>query len=82
MSITHPYAVHVLVRENISGAWGDWFAPLYLSHPDTGGTLLNGTLPDQTALHGLLAKLRDLNLTILAMSLRQIPSADDRTAAR
>jgi hypothetical protein len=37
--------------------------------PD-GTTLLTGTVPDQAALHGLLARVRDLGLTLISLSRR------------
>lgn len=32
-----------------------------------GETILTGPLPDQAALHGLLARIRDFNLTLLSV---------------
>jgi hypothetical protein len=33
-----------------------------------GGTVLAGSVPDQAALHGLLARVRDLNLTLISVN--------------
>ena len=38
-----------------------------LTHTDTGDTLLSGPVVDQAALHGLLTKIRDPNLTLVAL---------------
>lgn len=38
-----------------------------------GQVLLSGLLPDQAALHGVLAKIRDLNLTLISVNLLAYP---------
>ena len=52
--------------------WNQWFERMTLKrviNDDTGQecTLITGQIPDQPALHGLLAKIRDLNLTLLSV---------------
>jgi hypothetical protein len=36
-----------------------------IRHEESGETILSGRLPDQTALHGVLMKIRDLGLPIV-----------------
>lgn len=59
----------LIVREPLGAEWAEWLAPLALQPIDNGGMRLVGLLPDQAALHGLLNRLRDLNLTILSVRL-------------
>ena len=48
--------------------WQDWFAQMTLTPLESGETLLTGHLVDQAALHGLLRKIRDLGLPLLAVN--------------
>lgn len=47
--------------------WSDWFGGLTLTLEDNGTTVLTGPVVDQAALHGLLRKVRDLGLPLLAI---------------
>ncbi len=52
--------------------WNQWFEGMALKRVDNGEsgqmcTLITGPIPDQPALHGLLAKIRDLNLTLISI---------------
>lgn len=50
--------------------WSEWFDGLHLLHDGGGNTLIWGELADQAALHGALAKIRDLGLTLLSVNPR------------
>lgn len=56
----------------IDRRWADWFSPLTLTTGYTGDgtpiTTLSGPVADQAALRGALAKLWDLNLTLLSVT--------------
>jgi hypothetical protein len=61
-----PEYYEVKVRGHLDPCWSDWFAGLKLTHPEGDMTLLSGLLHDQAALHGLLERVRDLNLTLIS----------------
>jgi hypothetical protein len=44
-----------------------WFDDPTLSREIDGTTTLRGPVPDQAALHGLLAKVRDLGVTLISV---------------
>lgn len=44
-----------------------WFSPLTVDHASDGATTLTVPVRDQAELHGLLIKIRDLNLTLIAI---------------
>lgn len=48
----------------LDSPWADWLGELRLSQTADGSTILTGTVADQAALHGLLARIRDLGLPI------------------
>lgn len=60
--------VEIQIKGQIDEHWPEWFEGLALTHTGQGDTILSGSLVDQAALHGLLAKLRDLGLSILSVN--------------
>lgn len=57
----------ITVHEELDDTLVTWFSPLRVEHTQDGGTTMTIPVRDQAELHGLLIKLRDLNLTILAI---------------
>lgn len=49
----------------LSSSWSAWFEGLQVVSDDHDQTIIAGPIPDQAALHGLLAKIRDLALELL-----------------
>lgn len=48
--------------------WQEWFSGLQITLEPGGTSLLTGSLPDQAALFGVLLKIRNLNLRLLAVT--------------
>ena len=63
-----PEYYEIKIRGHLDPRWSDWFASLKLTLLEGDETLLSGLLPDQAALHGLLERVRDLNLTLISVS--------------
>jgi hypothetical protein len=59
--------VHYDIRVNgvLGHGWSAWFDGLQVTSDDRGQTTIAGPVTDQAALHGLLAKVRDLGLELL-----------------
>jgi hypothetical protein len=66
----------IRIKSHLDPHWSDWFPGLKLAHVEGDETLLTGTLPDQTALYGLLERIRDLNLRLVSVTTGS-PSTDD-----
>jgi hypothetical protein len=62
-----PQLYQIRLRGHLDSQWADWFGGLTVALTDDGDTLLTGPVADQAALHGLLRKVRDLGLTLLAV---------------
>ena len=63
-----PALYHIQVRGALDPRWSIWFDPLTISHDAEGNTLLAGPVNDQAALYGLINRLRDLGMTLLAVA--------------
>ena len=62
-----PCIYHVWVRGVLNERWSGYFDNLAITPLDNEQTLMSGVMVDQAALHGLLAKIRDLGLPLLAV---------------
>jgi hypothetical protein len=62
-----PQIYQLRVREHLDDDVAAWFGPVTISHEPNGATTLCGPVRDQTELHGLLIKIRDLNLTLISV---------------
>ena len=58
----------IRVGGHLDSGWSEWFEGMRLTHEPNGETVLSGPLVDEAALHGVLAKVRDLGLPLLAVN--------------
>ena len=58
----------IRVKGHLDGRWSEWFEGLTIFNVEDGIAVLSGEIVDQSALHGILAKVRDLGLPLIAVS--------------
>ena len=61
-----PAHYRIKLKERLDHNWSHWFEQIAIS-TDNDQTILTGPVADQAALHGLLVRIRDLNLTLLTL---------------
>jgi hypothetical protein len=57
----------IRVEGHLDKKWSDWFDGFAITPQANDRTLLTGPVADQCALHGLLAKIRDLGLSLVSV---------------
>ncbi len=58
----------IRIAGHLPPQWSDWFEGFAVTLEPDGTTLLSGPLVDQAALYGLLKKVRDTGLTLIAVN--------------
>ena len=58
----------IRVKGHLGGRWSEWFDGLQITNLENGEALLSGEVMDQAELHGVLAKVRDLGLPLVAVT--------------
>jgi ABC-2 type transport system ATP-binding protein len=66
----------IRVKGQLGSQWSEWFDGLTVLPAGGDETILRGTIVDQAALHGLIGKVRDLALPLLAVTREEL-SLDD-----
>jgi hypothetical protein len=75
-----PDHYEIRVHGVLDSSWSAWFDGLEVTSDQAGQTRIAGPVVDQAALHGLLAKVRDLGLPLL--SVRLIDPDEESTGER
>jgi hypothetical protein len=66
----------IRVRGQLDKRWSEWFDGFEM-RSEGDDSILHGRVPDQAALHGILSKIRDLDLTILLVEKIKRDRADE-----
>ena len=59
---------HIRVQGHLDASWSAWFDGLTITNEANGEAVLAGPIVDQAALHGVLIKVRDLGLPLVAVN--------------
>ena len=70
----------IKIKGHMDTKWADWFEGLQITNGKDGTSALYGSLPDQTALHSILRKIRDLNLQLISVNQINFDVEDDALA--
>ena len=64
-----PAVYQITVKGHLDSQWSAWFDNMLITNEANGQAVLRGPLTDQSALYGVLAKVRNLGLPLLAVTL-------------
>ena len=59
----------IRLRGYLESKWSDWFYGMTITHERDDTTTLYGPLPDQTVLHSVMERIRDMNLQLTSVNL-------------
>jgi hypothetical protein len=59
----------ITLKGHLDKHWSVWFDNMTITNEVNGETVVRGPLPDQSALYGVLTKVRDLGLPLLGLAL-------------
>jgi hypothetical protein len=78
MSTHEPCRYEIRVQGRIDARWMTLLDEMKLEHEPGGITDLRGPVADQAALHGLLARLRDIGVPLISVAVDASRNQDDR----
>jgi len=58
----------IKVQAYLDTKWAEWFYGMDMTYGRDGVTTLKGPLPDQTVLHSILDRIRDMNLKLISVN--------------
>ena len=76
-----PMVYQIRVKGHLGQQWADWLDGLTITLEEDGNTVLMGPVVDQSALHGILKRIRDLGLPLLSVNSLGPGSHDRKQAA-
>ena len=66
-SFDQPCSYRIHLKGKLDLKWNEWFDGFEITYTN-GDTILLGSVPDQAALHGVLAKINDLGLSLISVN--------------
>lgn len=62
--------VEIRVTGHLDPSWAQWLEGFTFTYTEQNETVLTGMVKDQAALYGLIAKLRDLGIHLVAVNIQ------------
>ena len=63
-----PTIYEIKIQGHLDAIWSEWFYGMTITHGGASATTLCGPLPDQTVLHSVLDRMRDMNLQLISVN--------------
>ena len=78
LSMDKPVTYQIKMEGKLDEGWSDWFSGMTVTFEGGSApiTTLTGAVADQSALRGILAKIWDLNLTLISVNRSEIDFKD------
>jgi hypothetical protein len=62
----------IRIKNHLDICWSIWFEGMTVTNVENGEAIISGVIADHAALHGILDRIRDLNITLV--SVQQLPT--------
>jgi len=62
-----PGVYEIVVKGKLDSRWSRWFANMQIIPRPDGNTLLTGPIADQSALYGVISRMRDLGMVLISV---------------
>ena len=77
-----PTTYEIKIQGNLDARWSEWFYNMSVTHERDGSTTLCGPLPDQTVLHSVLDRIRDMNLPLISVNQVELEGQTSKDEAK
>jgi hypothetical protein len=72
--------VEIRIDGHLDKEWAEWLEGFTLLHSEKDETILTGKVKDQSALYGLIAKLRDLGVKLTSFNSKPLENGREKPA--
>jgi len=72
----------IKIQGHLDPQWSEWFYGMTINNEQDGATTLSGPLPDQTVLHSVLDRIRDMNLLLISVNKIELEGQTSKDEAK
>ena len=72
----------IRIKGHLDAKWSEWFYGMTITQERDGATTLYGQLPDQTVLHSVLDRIRDMNLPLVSVNQVELEGQTSKDEAK